>query len=96
MKLLKIISLAFVLFTSANLVSQDYTLVWSDEFDYTGLPNSDMWGYDVGGGGWGNNELQYYTENRSENARVENGNLIIEARKESFGGNQYTSASGFN
>lgn len=67
-------------------------LVWSDEFDYTGLPDPLKWGYDVGGGGWGNQEDQYYTENRTENARVENGELIIEARKESFGGKDYTSA----
>lgn len=67
-------------------------LVWSDEFNYTGLPDPLKWGYDVGGGGWGNQEDQYYTENRTENARVENGELIIEARKESFGGKDYTSA----
>lgn len=35
------------------------TLVWSDEFDYEGLPDPARWSYDVGGGGWGNNELQY-------------------------------------
>jgi beta-glucanase (GH16 family) len=66
--------------------------VWADEFDYTGLPDPKRWGYDVGGTGWGNNELQYYTENRPENARVENGNLVIEARKEAFAGRNYTSA----
>jgi len=66
--------------------------VWADEFDYTGLPDPKRWGYDVGGGGWGNNELQYYTKDRPENARVENGNLVIEARKEEFGGRNYTSA----
>jgi beta-glucanase (GH16 family) len=66
--------------------------VWADEFDYNGLPDPNRWGYDVGGNGWGNNELQYYTENRLENARVENGKLIIEARKEPWGNNEYTSA----
>ena len=40
----------------------DWKLVWSDEFNYTGLPDETKWGYDVGGGGWGNQELQYYTE----------------------------------
>jgi beta-glucanase (GH16 family) len=65
---------------------------WSDEFDYTGLPDSKRWGYDVGGHGWGNNELQYYTKERAENARVEGGHLIIEARKESFDNRPYTSA----
>jgi len=94
MKSLKIllIAIGLVLINSHNFVAQNYELVWSDEFDYTGLPNSAKWNYDVGGSGWGNNELQYYTENRAENARVENGHLIIEARKESYGGNNYTSA----
>jgi beta-glucanase (GH16 family) len=68
------------------------TLVWSDEFDSTGLPDPNKWSYDVGGHGWGNNELQYYTSSRLENARVENGHLVIEARKESIGTNPYTSA----
>ncbi|MFN8358131.1 MAG: glycoside hydrolase family 16 protein [Spirosomataceae bacterium] len=68
------------------------TPTWSDEFDYTGLPDAKKWGYDVGGNGWGNNEKQYYTKDRQENARVEGGKLIIEARKESFGSNAYTSA----
>ena len=68
-------------------------LAWSDEFNYTGLPDSTKWTYDVGGSGWGNQELQYYTKRRSENARVEGGNLIIEARREAFiAGNAYTSA----
>lgn len=74
-----------------------YRLVWSDEFEYTGLPDSSKWSYDVGDGcpdicGWGNNELQYYTEDRLKNARVENGNLIIEAHKENYGAREYTSA----
>ena len=72
-------------------------LVWSDEFNYTGLPDSSKWGYDEGNGcpencGWGNNELQFYTNNRLQNARVENGKLIIEARKENFSGAPYTSS----
>ena len=69
-----------------------YQLVWSDEFDYSGLPDSSKWNYDVGGNGWGNNELEYYTSKRLENARVENGNLVIEARKEAWQGMNYTSA----
>lgn len=72
--------------------SQFDMLVWADEFDYTGLPDSTKWSYDVGGHGWGNEELQYYTNKRMENARVENGKLIIEARKENYEGNDYTSA----
>jgi licheninase len=68
-----------------------WTMVWSDEFDGSGPPDSSKWTYETGGHGWGNEELQYYTE-RSENARVEDGHLIIEARKEDHKGNDYTSA----
>ncbi len=64
--------------------------VWSDEFDNTGLPDATKWGYDVGGSGWGNNELQYYSSDK--NAEVKNGKLIIEARKEEREGKNYTSA----
>jgi beta-glucanase (GH16 family) len=67
-------------------------LVWADEFDAEGLPDSTRWSYEVGGGGWGNNELQYYTHKRSQNARVENGHLILEARKETYQNRNYTSA----
>lgn len=66
-------------------------LVWSDEFEGTGLPDSSKWTYDIGNWGWGNGELQYYTEARSENARLEDGNLIIEARKNDMG-EKWTSA----
>jgi beta-glucanase (GH16 family) len=69
-----------------------WRLVWSDEFNYTGLPDPSKWDYDVGGHGWGNKELQFYTACRKENARVENGRLIIEARKELWEGSEYTSA----
>jgi len=67
-----------------------WQLVWSDEFDYEGLPDPDKWSYDIGY--IANNEKQYYTEARLENARVEDGHLIIEARKESLEGFDYTSA----
>lgn len=69
-----------------------WQLVWSDEFDYNGLPDAKKWGYDVGGGGWGNNELQYYSEKRNDNARVENNRLIIEARRDFYNGKEYSSA----
>ncbi len=69
-----------------------YELVWNDEFNYTGLPDSTRWVFEEGGNGWGNNELQYYTSKRPENAFVENGHLTITARKEDFQNNQYTSA----
>jgi beta-glucanase (GH16 family) len=71
---------------------KDWELVWADEFEYAGLPDTGKWAYDVGGHGWGNQELQYYTASRPENARVENGMLIIEARKEPMDSNAYTSA----
>ena len=67
------------------------TPVWADEFDVAGVPNTTKWGYDLGGSGWGNNELQYYTDALA-NAKVENGKLVITAIKESFGGKNYTSA----
>jgi beta-glucanase (GH16 family) len=79
-------------------------LVWFDEFDGStqgkpgqsrpdaARPDTARWSYDVGGTGFGNNELQFYTNDRPENARVENGLLIIEARKETFQNRSYTSA----
>ena len=79
-------------FSGMKTGAQTYKLVWSDEFEYKGLPDSTKWDYDVGGSGWGNNELQYYTSKRNVNARVEDGKLIIEAVKESFQGMNYTSA----
>lgn len=77
---------------ASNKPDSNRKLIWSDEFNYKGLPDSTKWNYDVGGDGYGNNEAQFYTKNRLENARVENGNLIIEARKENWEKNRYTSA----
>ena len=75
-------------------VSQDWkfetALLWSDEFDVDGVVSNTKWSYDVGGGGWGNNELEYYTSGLNDS--VKNGILNIVARKESFGGRNYTSA----
>jgi beta-glucanase (GH16 family) len=70
----------------------DKTLVWSDEFDGNSL-NTAFWNQEIGNGanGWGNNELQYYT-NSKKNTLVSEGNLIIEARQESLDGFNYTSA----
>jgi beta-glucanase (GH16 family) len=59
-----------------------WKLVWSDEFDKPGLPDPNKWDYEVGF--IRNNELQYYTRARKENARVEGGCLIIEGRKEKY------------
>jgi beta-glucanase (GH16 family) len=66
--------------------AQSWQLVWSDEFNGSIGPD---WVFETGGGGWGNNELEYY---RRENATVENGNLVITAKREDFGGYHYTSA----
>jgi len=71
--------------------SQKYVMVWNDEFNTPGLPDSTKWGYEVGK--VRNNELQYYTHKRSENARIEDTTLVIEARKEAFKGADYTAAS---
>ena len=51
--------------------SLNYELVWADEFDTDGLPDPALWGFNVGGGGWGNGELQYYMP--KGNAAIENG-----------------------
>lgn len=67
-----------------------WTLVWHDEFDGEVL-NLDNWTYDLGGSGWGNHEYQYYTA-RPENARLEEGLLVIEARAEQYLQSNYTSA----
>ena len=68
----------------------EYSMVWSDEFNGTALDEG-TWNYNIGGNGWGNNEKQYYTS-RPENIRVQNGCLEIEARKETYQNNEYTSA----
>ncbi len=77
-----------------------YALVWSDEFTEPGVPNSAKWSYDTGRNkaGWHNNELQYYSAERTENAALRNGRLVITARRESlssapdWGRQRYTSA----
>ena len=76
----------------SDSLTSEYELVWSDDFETEGLPDSTKWGYDIGGHGWGNQELEYYTEAREKNARVENGKLIIEVHKEKFKESNYTSA----
>lgn len=69
-----------------------FALVWSEEFNTDGVPDAAKWGYDIGTGsnGWGNNELQYYT-NRTDNVIVSGGTLKIIAKKENFSGSAYTS-----
>jgi beta-glucanase (GH16 family) len=75
-----------------------YKLVWSDEFSGPdgASPDSSKWTYETGGNGWGNNELEYYT-NRTQNAQLKGGNLVITAQKETYTGSDgvtrnYTSA----
>ena len=92
----KVLSMVFILALLVSLVpgisaGAAYNLVWSDEFDGTSL-NTANWVYDIGtgSGGWGNNELEYYT-NRTQNVAVTGGNLVITALKESYGGMGYTS-----
>lgn len=67
------------------------TMAWSDEFNTDGPPDSSKWTFETGAGGWGNNELQHYT-NRPENVTVQNGVLKIKLIKESYNGSNYTSA----
>lgn len=69
----------------------DATPDWSDEFNYSGSPDTSKWTYDFGAGGWGNAELEDYT-NALTNVSVDTGILTITARKESLGGAAYTSA----
>ncbi len=81
--------------TTAAPVDKGWTFettpFFADEFNYTGKPDSTKWNYDVGGNGWGNNELEYYTSS-GNNASVGNGNLTITAKKEAYNGMNYTSA----
>src|SRR6266581_4736995 len=75
-----------------------FKLVWSDEFNGAdgSSPDASKWTYDIGGNGWGNNELEYYT-NRTQNAQIKGGNLVITAQQEAYTGadgvtRNYTSA----
>lgn len=74
-------------------VAEITQLVMADEFDTNGALDTSKWNYEIGTGnnGWGNNELQYYTD-RPENVTVQNGILIITARQEDYNGSSYTSA----
>lgn len=80
-----------LLFAQCAEAQEHMQLVWSDEFEEGGMPDPQKWDYDTGGHGWGNNELQYYTEADPDNVQVKDGHLIITARKESFQDNNYTS-----
>lgn len=103
-KVVSKVKISLVLFASILLcvscsTDEDQTvvtmnnLVAQDEFNVDGAPNDAMWNYDIGTGsnGWGNNELQYYTD-RPENIVVQDGMLHITAHQESYMGSGYTSA----
>ncbi|MGQ1788248.1 glycoside hydrolase family 16 protein [Saccharicrinis sp. GN24d3] len=97
MKSLKNIVIHFALIGfifSACSSPNKYKLVWEDEFEYTGLPDSAKWDYDQEGNqsGWGNKEEQFYTKARKENAWVENGILKITAIQEQYEDKNFSSA----
>lgn len=79
--------------TNAPIVDKNWqfetTPTWQDDFSTGSAPDPAKWSYEVGGGGWGNNELQFYTP--GANASVAGGNLSITAKKENSGGREYTS-----
>src|SRR5215467_6437248 len=74
--------------------SSGFVLSWGDEFNGAdgSVPDPTKWTYDIGGGGWGNNELEYYTNSRANSNLDGNGNLVIKAMKQRIKGNAYTSA----
>jgi beta-glucanase (GH16 family) len=74
---------------TVSTVPIPWEVKWYEDFQEDGAPNPAHWNFQTGGGGWGNNEVQFYTN--GENAWVENGNLIIEARREQRGNNPFTS-----
>src|SRR5690349_13453856 len=88
MKVLRFAFVAAFLLAGVSLFGQTWQLVWADEFT-SGIGPDWVFETGTGSGGWGNNELEYY---RSQNATVSNGQLVITARREAFGGMQYTSA----
>jgi beta-glucanase (GH16 family) len=84
---------ALLAFNAVAQTKTGWTLAWADEFaqaDGTS-PDPNNWVFDLGAGGWGNKELQHYTA-RTNNARIENGQLVIEAKAESHRGSNHTSA----
>jgi len=97
LRIIIIVFSAIPIFTFGQVQKHQYLstgtwkLVWADEFDYNGLPDTLKWGYDVGGNGWGNNESQYYTYADTANAIVKDGLLTITARNEGYKSGKYTS-----
>jgi len=82
-----VLTVVMLLLLSVGADAVQWQLVWFDEFDYVGLPDSAKWDYEEGF--VRNNEMQYYTRAQKKNARVENGVLVIEARKEQIANPKY-------
>lgn len=83
-KVIKQLIVSGLLISSTAAYAQDTQFnvrVWADEFNQGAQPNREDWNYELGAGGWGNNELQTYTED-TKNVRIENGKMVIEARNE--------------
>lgn len=97
-----IILLLFIFFTVKSVASYSQSamykkLVWAEEFNYKGLPDNKIWSFNEGTGcpancGWGNSELEYYTNKQLANAKVDNGVLTITAIKQNKADKAYTSA----
>ncbi len=87
-----LIALFLVWFLGGSALGQskEGELLWSEEFNEAAI-DRDLWTFDIGGHGFGNGQLEFNTD-RPENAYIEDGNLVIEARRESFGGREFTSA----
>ncbi|MGY4383646.1 beta-glucanase (GH16 family) [Pedobacter sp. UYP24] len=95
MKITAILAIGLTLslnsFAQSTNSKQKKTLIWSEEFNYKGLPDSSKWGYETGF--VRNSEKQYYTKERLENAEVKDGKLVITSLKENYKNAAYTSAS---
>eukprot|EP00347_Sterkiella_histriomuscorum_P000690 403374877 len=91
MSLKSVVQLLFLgAITLQQATATKWVQIWNDEFDGSQIDTS-KWGHDQGNWGWGNNELENYTD-RPENSYVQDGNLVIQANQENLGGSQYTSA----
>jgi beta-glucanase (GH16 family) len=85
------ILIGFIILHADITQANEWELIWSDEFNYSGFPDKTKWDYEEGF--VRNKELQYYTRQRTENIRVENGVLVIEARKENLENSRYKRGS---
>lgn len=88
---LKHLFYAAILLSSSMLNAQKWVMVWQDEFSEDGAVDKNLWSHETGGSGFGNQEAQFYTDSTS-NSYVSNGNLVIKAKKETIGSNEYSSA----